>query len=265
MASRDYILGDISIEEQIEFLTEQIAAPFDSGNNNYFKKLQKMVKSKSDLDAYCNKLFSAIEDIYPDVEFDFNTLDQHLDGVFSVSYKFFIKNIRKLLFIFLKQYIFNNKNRKTLISDYINIKLPNYPKEQFGKKEYYILVSKLSPIVKTIGSSNISLSKFIEYIERDDQCPIYINELKGYIDANVINDRGVVENIFDAFIKSDEYNGMMSKLEMEITETLILPYLKENGMDSVRYAPISPVDDTEDEDDDDDDKQNTKNMIEGED
>lgn len=249
LASQEMILGKTTVEEQIEFISDQIKDPFDSGNSNYFKKLRTMVNSDR-MDEICIQLLGEIEDRYPDIEFDFSEYDQHLDVLFSSVYKFFVKNVHKLMFIFLREYIYSSKNRKLLTAEYLNAKLPTYPKEQYGKKEYYILITKLPAIINDIKNDDIKLKKFIEYIERDDSSPAYIDQLKDFIESGLVCDHGVITNLFERFMESDEYNKTMCKLQMAITQNIINPYLEDNGLTALRIPPIDPVDEETAEDDD---------------
>ena len=46
----------------------------------------------------------------------------------------FVKNAYKVIYVFMKEYISSSKNRKALTADYLNAKIPTYPKEQYGKE-----------------------------------------------------------------------------------------------------------------------------------
>lgn len=250
--SRDYMLGNTTVDEQVEFISDQIKQPFDSGNTNYFKRLKKMVSSNDQMDHICSELFKQIENIYPNIEIDPSESGQHYAQYFSAIYKFFIKNAKQLMFIFLREYLYNNKNRKGLVMDFMSNKLPSYPKEQYGKKEFYILITKLSSIVKTIPEDNIRLEKFIDYIDRtDEDAPLYLTDIRDMLDKGIIIDHGVVSDMFDQFEQSDSYAGVINKLEMSITKDLIIPYLKENGLMDIRIpTPMEPEEDISDSDDD---------------
>ena len=45
---------------------------------------------------------------------------------------------------------------------------------------------------------------------------------------------------------------MICKLQSFITEDIVIPYLKENGLIELRLPPVDPEDDDLDEDDDND-------------
>lgn len=252
LASQDYILENTTAEEQVGFISDQIASPFDSGSTNYFKKLRNSVGNADQLDQVCVSLFGKIEDRYPRIEFDFSDYDQHLDKLFSVVYKFFIKNIQRHMLTFLKEYIYNAKNRKILLADYMSAKIPSYPKEQFGKKEYFILMTKLSPIIKDIGKEGIKLTKFISYIKRAGDTPAYFDDLEEFIEKDIICDNGVVSDLFDEFIKSEDYNAVLCKIQTAITSNIIMPYLNDNGLTELRVPPTDPLDEEGDEEDEDD-------------
>lgn len=256
IANQDFILGNTTVDEQIEFIEDQIKNPFDSGSSNYYKKLRQSIKGDK-LDAICIDLLGQVEDRYPSIEFDLSGYDQGADTVFSSVYKFFVKNIQELVYRFLKAYIYSTKNRKLLVMDYMNTKIPNYPKEQYGKKEYYILITKLPSIIKDISKdSDIRLSKFIEYIKRDVNS-VYVQRIQELIDKGIICDHGVVMDIFKLFINSDCYDSTLCKLQMAITKNIINPYLEENGIAELRIPPVDPLEEeTEDDDDDDSDESN---------
>lgn len=251
LTSRQFLLGNTSVEEQIGFISDQISDPFNSGSANYMKKLKTMVNPDR-LDEICTDLLSELENQYPHLDLEISEIDQHLDEVFRTCYKFFVLNIKKLMYIFLREYIYTSKNRKMLVAEYLNMKLPNYPKEQYGKKDYYILITKLPAIIKDIQDDDIKLEKFIEYIERSGSSPMYLNSIKTYLDKGIIIDRGVVADIFKAFMKSEEYDPVLCKLQMAITENIINPYLEENGLSSLKIPPIDPVDEDAEDDDEED-------------
>ena len=78
---------------------------------------------------------------------DISEVDTSLTDYAESLYKFFGKNLKKLVNAFFREYLFNNKNRKALLSSYQDIKISSYPKEQFGKKDNYILVLKIVSIL----------------------------------------------------------------------------------------------------------------------
>lgn len=255
LTSRQFLLGNTTVEEQVGFISDQISDPFNSGSANYLKKLKGMVNADR-LDEICIELFAELENQYPHLDLEISEIDQHLDPIFKACYKFFVLNIKKLMYIFLREFIYTSKNRKMLVAEYMNMKLPNYPKEQYGKKDYYILITKLPAIIKDIQDDDIKLEKFIEYIERSGSSPMYLNAIKSYLDKGIIIDRGVVADIFKAFMKSEEYDPTLCKLQMAITENIINPYLEENGLSSLKIPPIDPIDDDNVDDEDEDSDEN---------
>lgn len=252
LASREYILGNTTQEDLVSFITDQIKDPFNSGDTNYFKKLVKMVKSKDELDELCQEFFTQIQDVYPGLEIDVTDYDQRLKSMFSAVYKFFVKNAPTVMYLFIREFIFNNKNRKALVAEFTSSKLATYPKEQYGKKEYYILMTRLPQIVDEIFEDNISLEKFIKYATRG-KSPVYVDQVAEAVADGRLVDKGVVPEMYKLYKKSDAFRSQMNRLEMDISTTFILPYLKENGMMDVRIPPSEEiVPELEEEDDDDD-------------
>ena len=246
IASRDYILNGMSIEEEMDFIKDQIKDPFDSGDANFYKPIAKSVNADA-LDDICVSLLNKISDTYPDMDFDIDSTDERIAPMFKSIYKFFVRNINKHMYIFLREYIFAAKNRKLLVADYLSAKLPSYPKEQYGKKEYYILVNKLPVILKDIANDDISLEKFIGYLERT------VDHIRDMINNGIINEHGVVGNIFDLFFKSDQYSTILNKLQMAITNDIINPYLKENNLMDLKTPLIEePEEETDDDEDESD-------------
>ena len=238
LANRDFILGNTTVEEQVSFIKDQICDPFESGDTNYFNKLADMVTDKDELDDYCEEFFTAIQDVYPGLGIETSEYNQHLGRLFKAVYKFFIKNVSKLMYVFIKEFIFNNKNRKGLIAEFSNAKIP---------------IIKLSAIVDEIFDDGVKLKKFIEYIEKSDKSPVYVDQISEALDIGLVVDNGVVSDMYKLFKKSDGYRSAMNKLEMEITKTFIIPYLEENGMMSVRIPPTEEIpDDLDDEEDESD-------------
>lgn len=262
IASRDYILQNTDTDEQMDFIRSQIKDPFDTGDANHVKRLRQLIQGE-ELDNACENLLRNIEDRYPSLDFDLSGLDQSIESVFTPSYKFFVKNIQSLTYKFLHEYISSAKNRKMLVAEYLNIKLPSYPKEQYGKKEFYILFNKLPCIIKDIAKdSTLRLEEFIYYIERarsGGESPMYVEETKRLVKSGIICDHGVVQDIFELFIDSDQYDRTICKLQMDITTDIIVPYLEDNGLMQLRLPTVTPIEpeDDDDENEDESDDQDT--------
>lgn len=256
-ASRAALMDNTSKEEVIGFMEEQIRDPYNSDDSNYMKKLSKMVSGPDELDEICKELFIKMQDVYTCMRIDVSDYDQHYGSLCAALYKFFVKNASKLMYLFIREFLYNNRNRKTLVDEFSNLKLPNYPKEQYGKKEYYILITKLVPIVDEIfEGSQIDLSTFIEYLSHSDSAPVYLDEIQDALDNEILFDKGVVSEMYKLYRASDNFRMDMNRLEMDITNTFIIPYLQENGLMSVRLPPVEEIpeeteDDEEDEEDDD--------------
>jgi hypothetical protein len=249
--NRAFILDNTTVDEQVDFISDQIKHPFDTGDSNYFKKLRGMVKPDK-LDQICMDLFSEIENVYPDLQIDYSDLDEHLADSFSAVYKLFVRNVNKLFYTFLREYLYSSKNRKAITADYVNTKLPNYPKEQYGKKEFYVLINKLPAIIKDIFSSDIRLEEFLDTIERSGSSPMYFTTVRDLLNRSILVDHGVVSNMYDRFKKSDAYDATLCKLQMKITKDLICPYLEENGLSALRLPTVEEDEDepvTSEEDD----------------
>lgn len=254
-ACRDFILDNATLEEQIAFVEDQIRNPFDSSDNNYMKKLADMAPGADMLDDICAKFITQIQDVYPHLVIDLSEYDQRLWPLFMAIYKFFVKNISKMTYIFIREYLYNNKNRKGLVGDFMTTKVSSYPKEQYGKKEYYILITKLPQIVKEIFEDDVTLKDILRYIGKSESAPVYMEKLQTAIDDGIIVDKGVAEDLYAMFQESEKYREEMNRLEMDITQTFIMPYLEENGMMTVRLPQVEeiPEDDGEDGDEDGDD------------
>lgn len=254
MATRDYILGNTTQEEQIQFIEDQIKDPFNSGDNNYVRKLKKMLSSRDEeMDEICLRLFTQIQDIYSHLKIDVSDYDQRFFPLFNAVYKFFVKNIAKLTYVFIREFLFNNKNRKVLTEEFSSMKLPTYPKEQYGKKDFYILIIKLPQIIDEIFDDDVKLKKFISYIEKSSDCPLYISVLKDAMEDGLVVDNGVVGDIYKLFKRSEHYRSTLNKLEMDITQSLIIPYMEENGMMSIRMPKVEDLEPNLSDDDDDED------------
>lgn len=251
MARRESVLGNTSVDEHVSFIEDQISDPFGSGSSDFFRKIRTEV-SKDRQDAICIQLFNKIEDAFTGLEFDFSECDQHLGPKFRAVYKMLICHATKNMKIFIREYLYSNKNRKMLLADHLNTKLPTYPKEQYGKKEFYILITKLPVIVKQIFEDDISLEDFLVYIERAGDTPMYFKELHAMIDKGYLVDDGIVNEMFKMFKKSDQFDQVMCKLQIAITRDLINPYLEENGLMSLKTPPVEDPEPEEDEEGDSD-------------
>ena len=247
-ASREFMLGNTTIEEQISFIDNQISDPFDSGDTNYFKDLKQKITTEDELDEICQRFFDRIQDMYPHLTIDVSELETRHAKLFIPVYKFFVCYIQKIMYIFIREFLYNNRNRKMLVSEFMTPKMSDYPKEQYGKKEFYVLITRLDAVVEEIFADTISLQEFIDYVERGDDTPVYIERVKEALEAGQILDRGVVNDMWKLFSRSDRFRRTMNKLEMVITKKLIMPYLEENKLLSIRMPTVEPVETDEEED-----------------
>lgn len=261
MATSNSAVGDAGQEELIAFIENQIRDPFGSGDVNLFKRLSRLMNPDSDsatlddLDEVCVKMFRRIQDRYPGLTIDVSDYDNHLEDVFRPIYKFFVMKIRNLLYAFTREFVFNNKNRQVLTDAYSRKASPTYPKRQFGKWEFYVLMIHLEDIVNEIFDDNIRLSRFIEYVERygNGGVPKYVERVKKMLGEGLLVDNGVVSDIFELYSHSDRFREDLARLKMDITTHLIIPYMEENKMMELRVPPTEepPVELDEEEDDDD--------------
>lgn len=249
-ANRESILGGSTTKELIEFIQDQIHFPFTANNSNYFKQLKENITDKDQLDELCATFCTGIQDNYPGLVIDLSDYEKHLTSLFASIYKFFIKDAIKMMYLFIREFVFNNKNRRALVDPYNTSAIATYPKEQYGKKEFYILIIKLPQIVDDIFEDGVKLTKFIRTIGESHKAPIYLGSLRKAIDDGYLIDKGVISDMYKQFKESDEFRGQMNKLEMDIFESLIVPYLEDNGLMSVRH-PM--VEDPPEEDDDEED------------
>ncbi|MCM1531894.1 MAG: hypothetical protein NC114_06440 [Ruminococcus flavefaciens] len=252
LANKMTVLGGATLDEQLTFLEEQIQKPFTSNNSNYFKEIKRLVSSKDELDEHCATCITQIQDVYPGLTIDLSEYDKHLAGFFMNLYKFFVKDAQKLMYLFIKEFIFNNKNRKGLVDPYNTAAVVNYPKEQYGKKEFYLLIIKLPKILDDIFDDGVKLKKFIEYISRSEDAPVYLDYIRERMDDGYIIDKGVVADMYAMFKKSELYRSQLNKLEIDIYNSLILPYMEANGLMDVRIPAAEDIPEETDEEDDDD-------------
>lgn len=259
--SREYLLHNATLTDYMDMIQDQIDNPFDASiDMNYVKKIRKLVPDNNKMDEYSQAVVDKISEAYPDMEIDLDMINTHyLDFTMSL-YKFFIKNIRKLTTVFLKEYLFNDKNRKALVQDYQDSKLGNYPKEQFGTKDNYILITFIKKIVKTVAKDeNIRLSDFIDYLRKSDDCPDYVSEIEDYLEHGVIVDYGIYENIMNFFWESTVRDAMINKLSLKINDAIVQPTLKSMGYDTF---PLTLIAQDDDDDLQDEDSVEDPNLIE---
>lgn len=259
--SREYLLYNADLEDYMSLLQDQVRDPFDSGVGiNFVKKIRKLVPDNDRMDDYCAKILDSITDMYSNMEIDLDGINSHyLDTTMSI-YKFFIKNVRKLTGVFLKEYIFNPANRKALVQDYQDAKMGNYPKEQFGNKENYILVTFLKKIVKSIAKDDdLNLSTFIKFVKRSDDCPDYVFDVEEMLDRGIIEDYGIYEELMSFFWDSNIRDSMINKLNLKINDAIVQPVLKEMGYDTF---PLTLIAQDDDDDLQDEDAEENPNVIE---
>ena len=250
-ASREYLLNNATLTDYMDMIQDQIDDPFDSSiGMNYVKKIRKLVPDNNKMDEYCQAIIDKISEAYPDMEVDLDPINSHYLDFTMSFYKFFIKNIRKLTTVFLKEYLFNDKNRKALIKDYQDSKLGNYPKEQFGNKDNYVLITFIKKIVKAITEEDLRLSNFIMYIRKSDDCPEYVTEIEDYLDHGIIVDYGIYEDIMKFFWESSVRDAMINKLSLKINDAIVQPTLKSMGYDTFPLTLIAQDDDDDLQDED---------------
>ena len=251
LANKMSILGGATLEEQTTFLQDQIQKPFTSNDSNYFKEIKSLVSNKDQLDEICAGFITQIQDVYPGLTIDVSDYDKHLAGLFMHVYKFFVKDAQRLMGLFIREFIFNNKNRKGLVDPYNTASVVNYPKEQYGKKEFYLLIIKLHRIIDDIFEDGVKLKKYIEYISRSDHAPAYLDYIRDRMDDGYIVDNGVVENMYQMFQASDLYRAKLNELESDIYQSLVIPYMEANGLTAVRIPAAEDIQDEADEEGDD--------------
>ena len=247
--TRNSIINESEIEEILEYIRAQIKNPF-AVDVNYFKSLKKKITDKPLLISTSLDILSVIEEEYPSLTIELTEENEDVIKYSYNIYKFFIKNISSIVYIFLKEYISNAKNRKNLVAPYLDVKLDSYPKEQYGKKENYILLSKINYIMKDIKKADMDLGDFINYVNRANDSAAYIDIVADLVDHDIIIDDGIVKDIMKKFIDSDEYNQIINKLTIWINKHIIAPCLKDLGYEDVQYVIFEEEDDalTNDED-----------------
>ena len=251
LMTRNFIVSDTSVTEQTSFIEDQIADPFNAGNSNYLKRLADIISGDNEMDDQCQRFMVQIQDVYPHLRIEIGDYDQHLLPLFTVIYNVFVRKVKKITYNFIREYIFNNKNRKTLTDMFSNTKTPTYPKEQYGKKEYYILVTKLPQIIDEIFEDGVKLKRFIDIADKSEHSPACLSKLKDYLDEDLIVDNGVVGDIYEKFKECDDYRSMLNDLEIDITNSFILPYIKENNLGDLYLPPVNELEDDDDDEDDD--------------
>ena len=114
-------------------------------------------------------------------------------------------------------------------------------------------MTKLPAIIEDIFDSELRLDKFIECVERSGMSPMYFSVIKDLLDRGIIIDHGVVNNIYNLFRKSDRYDQTICKIQIDITNNMIIPYMEENNLMELRNPPIEPEPEEENLDEEDDD------------
>lgn len=245
-ATSNSAVGDASQEELIAFIENQIQDPFGTSDVNLFKRLRRVMDPESDseaslddLDEVCVKMFRRIQDRYPGITIDVSDYDNHLDDVFMTVYKFFVVKIRSLLYAFTREFVFNNKNRQVLTDAYSRKASPTYPKRQFGTWEFYTLFIHLEDIIDEIFDDDIRLTRFIEFVERYDggSSPKYIKRVKKMLSDGMLVDNGVIRDVYELYRASDRFREDLTRLKIDITSHLIMPYMEENKMMELRVPP----------------------------
>lgn len=245
-SSREFIVAQTEVDEHLEFIKEQIRKPFDSGEVNHFRKMMKMITDKNQRQEYSKRVMEIITDEYENLDLDIEDLERDLVPYAEALYKFFGKNVKKMTSTFLREYLYNNRNRKMLLSSYQDIKLSSYPKEQFGKKDNYILIIKLPAIVKDIMGLQVTLDQFIQYCVRNNDEPVYVEQIRDMVNSNILADYGVYADIMQKFRDSDAYDGILNKLQMSMVDSIVRPSIEELG-----YKNLSTMLELEDDDIDD--------------
>lgn len=260
--SREYLLHKATLDDYMEMIGDQIEDPFDSSVGiNYLKRIRKLVPDDNKMDTYCVDVIDQITEAYPDMEIDLDNISSHYLDFTMALYKFFVKNIRKLTTVFLKEYIFNTKNRKALVQDYQDAKLGNYPKEQFGNKDNYILITFLKKIVKSFTKSgDLRLEDFIRYVKKSDDCPEYVDVIEEYLNDGTIADYGIYEDLMTYFWESDIRDAMINKLSLKINDAIVQPTLEDMGY---KTFPLTLIAQDDDDDLQDNDAEDDPEMADG--
>lgn len=249
-ASREFILAQTEIDEYLDFIKQQIKQPFDSGDINYFRKMMRMITDKKYQQDYAKKVIEIIVNEYENIDVDIEDLERNLVPYADALYRFFGKNLRKLVSSFLVEYLYNSKNRKMLLAKYDKLKLPVYPKEQFGTRENYLLIVKISSIVDEIISLPVTIDQFLNYAIRNDDMPSYCESIVEMINDNILVEYGVYEDIMRKFKDSDTFDGIMNKVQIRMMEGVVRPTVEDMGFSGLSITfdiEEDSVEDSEDE------------------
>lgn len=260
IANREQFLDNSDLDELLTFISAQIANPFESSESNYFRRIHRMVthngkttgkQARDQMNEICFKIIRMIDYAYPNIEFVIDPSEQDLVEITKALYKFFVKCLRKTTYVFFREFIYNNKNRKNILEEYQDIHVASFPKEIFGKKEYYILTVKMASIVKNLAEKDFSLEKYIKYITRDGSMPNYVRIVSDGLDDNTIVDHGVFSDMMEKMLNSDSFfNRMVSGLMGDVKTAIINPYLESIGIDPTQYPTTDLSDDIDIDDDD---------------
>ena len=249
-ASREFILAQTEIDEYLDFIKQQIKQPFDSGDINYFRKMMRMITDKKYQQDYAKKVIEIIVNEYENIDVDIEDLERDPVPYADALYRFFGKNLRKLVSSFLVEYLYNSKNRKMLLAKYDKLKLPVYPKEQFGTRENYLLIVKISSIVDEIISLPVTIDQFLNYAIRNDDMPSYCESIVEMINDNILVEYGVYEDIMRKFKDSDTFDGIMNKVQIRMMEGVVRPTVEDMGFSGLSITfdiEEDSVEDSEDE------------------
>ena len=247
--SQSMLFDNATVDEELDFVRDQIRDPFGSETENHLRHVKDMIQDPATLDEVCNMLFREIQDVYQDLTIDVSDYDQKLYPLCRSVYKFFVRNPRRHMYNFILQYLLNNRNRRNLVEDQMGNRFAEYPKGQYGKREFYVLIIQLDAIVKSIFSSgDIELGEFIEYLNDSGEAPACTARILSALEEGTIVDHGVVADMFRMYRASSNHRRDMNRLEMELTRRLIMPYLDANGLMEIRFMPVEEVPE-EDEDD----------------
>lgn len=255
-AESNTFLDTTTSEELMLYIKEQISDPFDSGNINYFKRL-KRYSTLEQIDAYCKEILSYIESKYVSVSFYVTDMETpELIYYTNIIYKFFAKNLKPCISRFMSEYIMNNENRHGIVDGFLkSSKVQSYyPKEIYGKKDYYILMTKMNKVVSLIAKEELRFDEMLEYLSRGEDTPVYIRELQNMMSLGRLSEDGLYNDIMDGFLEAEDFFARLcNKLCIRVKNVLIDPYVQASLGGNVSQSFFnfdSDDDDSEEESDD---------------
>lgn len=246
----------VECREILSMIDLQIDDPMDS-SINYFKRLKKELAKEDD--KVVNKIyFDIFKSIIDKFKIEISTeelqdIEESPEDATKIFYNFFVRDAKKNAKLYLRNYLRDNKVRKSLVSNY---KVGgSYVKSSYGSKANFILINRMPSLIDDIKDFEDSLKKFIKVVAETNESKETIF-LMNLIDLDSISSGTFSKKTIKRLKDADDFSKICNDLVCDMNDTVVGPQLKAAGLGTYISLFSKPEDIAEEDESSDDEDEN---------